>query len=173
MTRTTTHVAKQSIRPVVVAAIVATAVLAGLFATVQPSGAVVDIVSVPYLLESEIRSPIVASSYVDRIVLSGGRDQWEAFYMKPVRWMAVVFRYLSEEATIRQVGLKQSEYPFERQGSFAVPDAPELERLWEASAETLNSKASSVIVCIRNPGEPPLWSPNTTVIVSPGFSNAR
>ena len=38
----TTTVTKHSIRPVLVAAIVATAVLAGLFATVQPSGAVVD-----------------------------------------------------------------------------------------------------------------------------------
>lgn len=39
---TTTAVTKQSIRPVLIAAVVATAVLAGLFATVQPSGAVVD-----------------------------------------------------------------------------------------------------------------------------------
>ena len=39
---TNTNVTTNTLRPIVVAAILATAVLAGLFATVQPSGAVVD-----------------------------------------------------------------------------------------------------------------------------------
>ena len=45
--------------------------------------------SAPYLLNDKLQSPIVASTYTDRIVLSGKRERWEAFYMKPARWRAV------------------------------------------------------------------------------------
>ncbi len=102
-----------------------------------PAGTVVDIMSAPYLLNESVQSPIVASTYVDRIVLSGEREQWEAFYMKPTRWLAVVFRHLPEAATLFGAGLMRSEYPFEQKGLFEVPDAPELQTLWDAAARTL------------------------------------
>jgi len=102
-----------------------------------PPGTVVDVMCVPYLLDESLISPIVASSYVDRIVLSGKRERWEAFYMKPTRWMAIVFRHLPGEATLHEAGVVQTEYPFVRQGEFHARDAPELEALWEASAKTV------------------------------------
>jgi len=57
-----------------------------------PRGTVVDVMSAPYLLEKSVQSPIVASTYVDRIILSGQRERWEAFYWKPTRWLAVETR---------------------------------------------------------------------------------
>lgn len=102
-----------------------------------PAGTVVDVMCAPYLVEGHLISPIVASRYVDRIVLSGQRERWEAFYMKPVRWMAVVFRRLEDEAKLFNAGVMRTRYPFERKGYFSTPDAPELERLWEAAAKTI------------------------------------
>lgn len=102
-----------------------------------PRGAVVDIISVPYLIDGSVRSPIVASTYVDRVVLSGQRDRWEAFYMKPTRYLAVVFRHLPKDAQVFGAGLRRLEYPFQRNGSFHTPDAPELDALWEAAAKTI------------------------------------
>lgn len=104
---------------------------------VGPAGAVVDIMSAPYLLDESLQSPIVQSTYVDRIVLSGRRQRWEAFYMKPVRWLAVVFRRLPDEARLFQTGVMRSEYPFEQKGYFRTPDYPELQALWEAAAKTI------------------------------------
>ncbi|MCF7849889.1 MAG: alpha-L-rhamnosidase N-terminal domain-containing protein [Kiritimatiellales bacterium] len=102
-----------------------------------PAGTVVEVMAAPYLLDERLPSPVVASTYTDRIILSGGRQRWFAFYMKPVRWLAVVFRTLEGDANIHEAGVARSEYPFEQTGSFHLPDAPELERYWDASAKTL------------------------------------
>ncbi len=102
-----------------------------------PGGAVVDIMSVPYLLGKSVRSPIVVSTYVDRIVLSGRRERWEAFYVKPTRWLAVVFRHLPEDARVYDAGLRGLEYPFQQKGTFHTPDCPELQTFWEAAARTI------------------------------------
>ena len=102
-----------------------------------PAGTVVDIVSSPYLLDDSVPSPVVVSSYVDRVVLSGERDRWEAFYMKPARWLAIVFRHLPGEAQIHGAGLVRSEYPFVQKGQFQTPDFPELQTLWESAIKTI------------------------------------
>lgn len=102
-----------------------------------PAGTVVDVMAAPYLKDGHLVSPIVASLYVDRVVLSGRREQWEAFYGKPTRWLAVAFRHLTGSATLHGVGLVQSEYPFKEKGRFRAPDAPGLEALWHAAAKTI------------------------------------
>lgn len=102
-----------------------------------PAGTVVDIMSAPYLLDNSVKSPIVVSDYVDRIVLSGKRERWEAFYMKPTRWLAVVFRHLPGDATLYTAGVVRTEYPFEPKGHFQTPDYPELQTFWDAAAKTL------------------------------------
>jgi len=102
-----------------------------------PAGTVVDIMCAPYLLDESLHSPIVASTYVDRIVLSGERERWESFYLKPARWLAVVFRHLPEKAQLFGAGIMRSEYPFEQKGFFRTPDYPELQTLWDAAAKTV------------------------------------
>jgi len=102
-----------------------------------PAGTLVDVMAAPYLLDRQLLSPVVASTYVDRVVLSGQRDRWEAFYWKPVRWLAVVFRHLSGEALLHEVGVVQSTYPFERKGRLHLAEAPGLQALWEAAARTV------------------------------------
>jgi hypothetical protein len=96
------------------------------------AGAVVEVVSAPYLLDGKIRSPIVASEYIDRLTCSGERDRWEAFYMKPVRWLAVV-----GDAEVHFAGVRCTDYPFEEKGFFQCREKPGLEALWKASAKTV------------------------------------
>jgi len=102
-----------------------------------PAGTMVDIMAAPYLQDGNLVSPIVASTYVDRVVLSGRRDKWEAFYWKPTRWLAVVFRHLTGPATLHGAGIVQSEYPFEQKGRFLASEAPGLEALWAAADKTI------------------------------------
>ncbi len=102
-----------------------------------PAGTGVEILSAPYLMDGEIRSTIVASTYTDRIVCSGRREQWTAFYEKPVRWMAVVFRSPAGQAVIHEAAVRCSTYPFAEQGRIELPQGPGLETLWDASAKTI------------------------------------
>ncbi len=102
-----------------------------------PAGTVVDVMCAPYLINGAVESPIVASHFVDRLVLSGQRARWDAFYLKPARWLAVVFRRLPGEARVYAAGLTRTDYPFVRQGSFQTPGFPELAALWDASAKTI------------------------------------
>ncbi|MCP4451164.1 MAG: hypothetical protein GY809_06860 [Planctomycetes bacterium] len=102
-----------------------------------PAGTVVDVMAAPYLKDGSLVSPIAASLYVDRVVLSGQRDRWEAFYWKPTRWLAVVFRHLIGPATVHGVGFVQSDYPLEQKGQFLASEAPGLEALWNAAAKTI------------------------------------
>ncbi len=102
-----------------------------------PAGTVVDVMAAPYLHDDNLVSPIVASTYVDRVVLSGQRDKWEAFYFKPTRWLAVVFRHLTGPATLHGAGLVQSDYPFEQKAHLQTAEAPGLEALWNAAARTI------------------------------------
>lgn len=108
-----------------------------------PAGTVVDILSAPYLLDGKLVTPLLASHYLDRIVLSGNRDQWEAQYWKPIRYLALIIRSLERETedgvTIYEMGVLQKEYPFERKASFATPDFPELEQLYHASDKTIRT----------------------------------
>ena len=96
------------------------------------AGTEIDVVCAPYLLDGKIKSPIVASKYIDRIVCSGERDEWTAFYMKPVRWLAVV-----GDVEVHYAGVRCEDYSFEEKGFFLCPEKPELEALWNAAAKTI------------------------------------
>ncbi|VGO11992.1 hypothetical protein PDESU_00540 [Pontiella desulfatans] len=96
------------------------------------AGTEVEVICAPYLLDGKIKSPIAASRYIDRIICSGERDQWTAFYAKPVRWLAVV-----GDVEVHYAGVRCADYPFEEQGTFQCPEKPELEAIWKASAKTV------------------------------------
>ena len=101
------------------------------------AGTVVDIMSKPFLVDGSMQSQLLESNTVDRIVLSGERERWEAFYSKPTRWLAVIVRHLPGNAVLHEAGVVRSDYPFEQKGSFSAPDFPELEKLWNAAAKTI------------------------------------
>jgi len=105
-----------------------------------PEGTVIDFLSVPFLLDGKLFSPLLGSHYVDRIVLSGNKDQWEAQYWKPIRYLAMIVRRTGTGGTsvnIHDIGLRKKTYPFEMKGCLVIPDFPELEQLYHASAATI------------------------------------
>ena len=113
-----------------------------------PAGTVIDILSAPFLLDGKLLTPLLGSHYVDRIVLSGNRDRWEAHYWKPIRYLAVIVRGGGREnkggVVIHEVGVRKNEYPFELKSSFATPDFPELEKLFHASDKTIRTATTDV-----------------------------
>ncbi|MDP6039025.1 MAG: alpha-L-rhamnosidase N-terminal domain-containing protein, partial [Candidatus Latescibacteria bacterium] len=107
------------------------------------AGTVVDILSAPFLLDGKLITPLLGSHYLDRIVLSGNRDQWESQYWKPIRYLALIIRSPGEEKqegiTLHKMGVQKKEYPFEMKASFATPEFPELEKLYHASDKTIRT----------------------------------
>ena len=108
-----------------------------------PKGTVIDIFSVPFLLDGKLVTPLLGSHYIDRIVLSGERDRWEAMYWKPIRYLAVIVRSEGEknysDVFIHDIGVRTKAYPFERMANFVTPDFPQLEQLFHASDKTIRT----------------------------------
>jgi hypothetical protein len=101
------------------------------------AGTEVDILCTPYLLNGRFTANIVDSQLIDRIILSGREDAWEAFYWKPTRYMGLVVRSDEAPTFLKEVGLHQISYPFEMKGSFQTPENPRLEQYWAAAAKTI------------------------------------
>jgi hypothetical protein len=104
-----------------------------------PVGTIVDIISSPFLQKGELWPTNVAANLVDRIKCSGKVDEWASFYIKPVRWLGIVFRNLEGVAKLYDVGVYSSDYPFKNESFLSLPGNCELERFWEASMETIRS----------------------------------
>ena len=86
-----------------------------------PPGAIMDVLCTPYLLNRIFNPNILNSTNADRIVLSGRREQWEAFFFKPARYLAVVVRGAAEPVRIHFAGVTRIAYPWTRV-RFATPE---------------------------------------------------
>lgn len=102
-----------------------------------PAGAIVDVLSAPYILNSVFDPELLNSFTADRVVLSGRRQQWEAFFFKPARYLAIVLRGATAPVRIHSAGVTSIAYPWSRRGAFATPENPWLERFWRAGAKTI------------------------------------
>lgn len=104
-----------------------------------PTGVIVDVLCTPYLLNRVFDPTILKSFNADRLVLSGRREQWEAFFFKPTRYLAVVVRGAAEPVRLHFAGVTRIEYPWPRRGKFVTPENPWLERFWQAGARTIEA----------------------------------
>ncbi|MBP7141004.1 MAG: hypothetical protein KBA71_03785, partial [Opitutaceae bacterium] len=103
-----------------------------------PAGAIVDVLSTPYLLENTFNPTVLSSLAADRLVLSGHRQQWEAFFFKPVRYLALVVRGAAGPVRIHFAGITSIAYPWNRYGHFDTPENPWIQRFWQAGARTID-----------------------------------
>ncbi|GAI87756.1 unnamed protein product, partial [marine sediment metagenome] len=101
------------------------------------AGTMVDILYAPFVLDNQFTHKTVDSDFLDRLVLSGNRDIWEATYFKPIRYMGVVLRSGKMPVKIYAAGIHHIVYPFERKGHIRAPDAHWIEQYMEASARTI------------------------------------
>lgn len=103
-----------------------------------PPGAIVDVLCTPFLLNQVFDPRVVGGSLnIDRLVLSGRRQQWEALSFKPARYLAIVLRGTTEPVRIHFAGVASIAYPWSRHGRFAARENPWLERFWQAGAKTI------------------------------------
>lgn len=101
-------------------------------------GATVDILCAPFVVDNKFSCKTVDSEFLDRIVLSGNQDIWEATYFKPTRYLGIVIRNSKSPAKLFSAGIHQVQYPFERKGFIESEEAPWLKKYTDASAKTIN-----------------------------------
>jgi len=102
-----------------------------------PAGAIVDVLATPYVLNRTFDPTILNTFAGDRLILSGKREQWEAFFFKPTRYLALVVRGATSPVRIHHASVTRIDYPWNRPGAFAAPGNPWLERFWRAGAKTV------------------------------------
>lgn len=100
-------------------------------------GTVVDVMCAPFMLDNHFTHKIVDSEYLDRIILSGKRDQWEATYFKPARFLVVAVSGNREEVHLHAVGMTGFEFPFEERGHIKSPGNQWAEQYWNAAKKTI------------------------------------
>jgi hypothetical protein len=102
-----------------------------------PAGTIVDVLCAPFLVNGVFDPGLMNSLHADRLVLSGRRQQWEAFYFKPARYLAVVVRAAGGPVRLHAAGVTSLAYPWVARGRFATPENPWLEKFWQAGAKTI------------------------------------
>ncbi|NQU54555.1 MAG: alpha-L-rhamnosidase N-terminal domain-containing protein [Bacteroidetes bacterium] len=101
-------------------------------------GTIIDIVCAPFIVDEKFTHKIVDSELLDKIVLSGKRDNWEATYFKPTRYLGLVIRSGKEPLKIYSAGIHQIQYPFKEDGLMKSDDASWVENYFDATAKTIN-----------------------------------
>lgn len=102
-----------------------------------PAGTEVEVLCAPFMVHDQFTHKVVDSEFLDRIVLSGARDRWEATYFKPTRYLGVVVRGGPEAVRLYHAGIRSLAYPFEQKGAMHSTDAQWIEQYMEASAKTI------------------------------------
>ncbi len=103
-----------------------------------PSGLNVDILYTPHLIDQRFCHNVLDSDFRDQITLSGKKDQWEATYFKPFRYMALVIYPSDEPVIINQVSVRYYKYPFNDIGAIFSSDADWVKRYTEATKKTID-----------------------------------
>lgn len=101
------------------------------------AGTELQIITAPFIVENQFSKITVDSEFLDKIILSGERDRWEATYFKPIRYLGVIVNN-TEPLKLYSVGIHQIEYPFEEQGKMSSTDAPWIDKYYNATAKTIN-----------------------------------
>ena len=98
------------------------------------AGTEVVIVTAPYLLDNQLTKVTVDSEFLDKIVLSGGRDQWESTYFKPTRYLALCIKN-AEPVRIYSTGIHQLSYPYHASGHINSANAQWINNYMAATAK--------------------------------------
>ena len=102
------------------------------------AGTEIEVVGVPFLVNENFPFTIVDSKYRDRIILSGGKDVWEATYFKPFRYMGVIIHNSDAAVQLFSSGIREMKYPFEKKGSISSKEAPWVKEYMDASSKTID-----------------------------------
>lgn len=76
----------------------------------------VEVIAIPYMIDDKFTYHSVDANLIDRVVLSGKTDTWQAQYFKPTRFLGLVVKP-SKATQINHFGLHQFSFNFIEQGS--------------------------------------------------------
>ncbi len=102
------------------------------------AGTSVEVRCAPYMVNEQFNHKVVFSDFNDRLILSGDRDQWEATYWKPARYLGLVIDNTSP-VTIHHLGIRALSYPFELMGNMQSTAAPWIQSYMQATAKTIEA----------------------------------
>ncbi len=102
------------------------------------SGTEIEIVGAPFMINDKFTYKILDSEYRDKIILSGGKEIWEATYFKPTRYLGIIVHNSVAPVKLFSIGTHYMKYPFERKGSISSEEAPWIKEYMEASAKTID-----------------------------------
>ena len=107
-------------------------------------GTEVEIVSAPFIVDNIFTHITVDSKLLDKIILSGEQDLWEATYFKPARYLGIIVK---NDAPVKlySLGIHETEYPYELKGEMDSKDANWIEAYMNASAKTINVTTTDAI----------------------------
>ena len=100
-------------------------------------GTEIQIVTAPFIVDNQFSKITVDSKFVDKIILSGERDNWEATYFKPTRYLGIIVKN-GAPLKLYSAGIHEIEYPFEMRGQISSSDAPWIKDYFNATAKTIN-----------------------------------
>jgi len=92
----------------------------------------------PYLIDGTYAPATIVNNFSDRIVLSGNQDNWWGSEIRTLRYMAVTVRS-DKPVEFEKIGIRITEYPFEKQETIEVASEPFIQKLWTACEKTLQS----------------------------------
>ncbi len=101
------------------------------------SGTEVEIVGAPFVVDENFTYKIVDSEYRDKIILSGGKDYWEATYFKPTRYLGIIIHADKAPVNLYTLATRQYKYPFKKKGNIKSKEAPWLQYYMDATAKTI------------------------------------
>jgi alpha-L-rhamnosidase len=101
------------------------------------AGTEIQIVTAPFIIDNQFSKITVDSEFLDKIILSGERDKWEATYFKPTRYLGIIVKN-AEPVKLYSAGIHQIEYPFKLRGEISSTDAPWIQDYFNATAKTIN-----------------------------------
>lgn len=100
-------------------------------------GTVIEVLNAPFIVNNQFSYKVVDSEFLDQIILSGEREQWQSTYFKPTRYMGIVIRETDSPTEIYSAGIHQISYPFSEKGSIHSNDATWVKNYMDATAKTI------------------------------------
>ncbi|WNC69146.1 alpha-L-rhamnosidase N-terminal domain-containing protein [Thalassotalea nanhaiensis] len=100
------------------------------------AGDKVEVIAIPYMINSKFTYHMVDANLIDRVVLSGKTDYWQAQYFKPTRYLGIVVKP-SNTMEISHFGLHQLSFELHEQSSIKSASATWITDYVNASKKTI------------------------------------
>ena len=111
-----------------------------------PANTVIEMTYGPELKGGRVLGLMQGVRYGDRYVARPGKNTWQTFEYKQIRYMEIVCREMETPVSVDSISAVSYQYPAERRGSFECSE-PLLTKLWKACIDTTYLHMEDTLVC--------------------------